>query len=105
MMTRIRQLETGTQADRHTDSDRHLMCLPIIEGQSKNLNEIISSPHFPELKENQKRRFGQTAGPKIQLRNSITFKPRIELQRAQVEAAAQPAFCFYEATIIILHTA
>jgi hypothetical protein len=29
----------------------------------------------------------------------------MELQRAQVEAAAQPAFCFYEATIIILHTA
>jgi hypothetical protein len=60
---------------------------------------------FPELKENQKLRFGQTAGPKNQSRNSITFKPRIELQRAQVEAAVQPAFCFYKATIIIIHTA
>ncbi len=63
------------------------------------------SQHSPELKENQKLQFVQTAGPKIQLRNFITFKLRIELQRAQVEAAAQPAFCIYEATIIILHTA
>ena len=58
----------------------------------KHVGQITLSPHCPELKENQKRQFGQTAGPNTELRNSITFKPRIELQRAQIEVAAQPAF-------------
>ena len=45
IMMMIRQLETDTHADRHTDSDRHhrVRRLLIIEGQSKNLNSFVGT--------------------------------------------------------------
>jgi hypothetical protein len=105
MMTRIRQLETDTQADRHTDSDRHcrVMCLPIIEGQSKNLNHFVAT--FSRIKRKSETSIWSNGWPENSVTEFYNFQTAHRITAGQVEAAAQPTFCFYEATIIILHTA